>query len=134
MGAMSFPRRLSAGILAVLLALLPSTLEQCRIACLSEGTTPVAATSSHECHEVTPTDPAGTHLASPSKACKHRNSGGAYDPPKIAAAKGRSASVVAVPAVSPHLHAAVVSVSRDSVHGHVHPLVVSPPLTLPLRL
>src|SRR5215210_5678713 len=57
MKPMSLARRVSAGTLAVVLALFPLALEQCRVACFTGGGPPTeTASSSHSCHDVTPAD------------------------------------------------------------------------------
>jgi hypothetical protein len=117
-----------------MLALFPSALEQCRIACLSPSAPATEAVSFHSCHEVPASDPNQTQINSGTNVCKHRSSSGLGDPPRIATAKYRSAATVVVLAASPCLQVATISHGRDFMHGPARPRLDSSSLTLSLRL
>jgi hypothetical protein len=129
-------RRLSAAVLALVLAVLPLALERCRTACMSPGQpAPQAATSPHPCHDAGSSVDTGVRMDPLARACGHSDGTQAYESVKRVAAKSRT--IVLVPAAAPltrHRLISPPSLAGISPGGRLSLLRPALPLNSPLRL
>ena len=131
---MALWQRTSAGTVAVMLAILPLCLEQCRAACLLQDGPATQVTSAESCHHAAANDPSESTVNTGADGCGHRNGTEVVEPARITGVKSVRASQQSMVTVALQL-SSVVPVRHDLAFRRA--LIPAPPpapLILPLRV
>ena len=123
---------ISAGTLAVVLALFPLGLEQCRAACVMQSGPLTHVASRESCHHSAANDPAQPSINPDSIGCAHRTATGVVQPAATTVKGHRSAMLVST--VISHLPTAFSASDADRLPRASSSPPSPPPLTLPLRV